>query len=78
MWYNGSTKASQALDEGSIPFARTKKQNWSCADYVFWHMTTEANPERVASATKGSGRSASKVKKPRRVSFEENTKEKKL
>ena len=22
-WYNGSTKASQALDEGSIPFART-------------------------------------------------------
>ncbi len=23
-WYNGSTKASQALDEGSIPFARTK------------------------------------------------------
>ena len=26
MWYNGSTKASQALDEGSIPFARTKNQ----------------------------------------------------
>ena len=25
-WYNGSTKASQALDEGSIPFARTKKK----------------------------------------------------
>lgn len=25
-WYNGSTKASQALDEGSIPFARTKNQ----------------------------------------------------
>ena len=24
-WYNGSTKASQALDEGSIPFARTTK-----------------------------------------------------
>ena len=23
-WYNGRTKASQALDEGSIPFARTK------------------------------------------------------
>ncbi len=23
-WYNGSTSASQAEDEGSIPFARTK------------------------------------------------------
>ena len=26
VWYNGSTKASQALDEGSIPFARTKNR----------------------------------------------------
>lgn len=25
-WYNGSTSASQAEDEGSIPFARTKNQ----------------------------------------------------
>ena len=23
-WYNGSTSASQAEDEGSIPFARTR------------------------------------------------------
>lgn len=25
-WYNGSTSASQAEDEGSIPFARTKNK----------------------------------------------------
>ncbi len=25
-WYNGSTSASQAEDEGSIPFARTNKK----------------------------------------------------
>ena len=31
-WYNGSTPASQAEDEGSIPFARTKKNK---ADH-FW------------------------------------------
>ena len=27
-WYNGSTSASQAEDEGSIPFARTIRFRW--------------------------------------------------
>ena len=34
-WYNGSTKASQALDEGSIPFARTKNRADLCVGYIF-------------------------------------------
>lgn len=34
-WYNGSTKASQALDEGSIPFARTKNKADLCVGYIF-------------------------------------------
>ena len=34
-WYNGSTSASQAEDEGSIPFARTKKINRPCVGFIF-------------------------------------------
>ena len=34
-WYNGSTSASQAEDEGSIPFARTKKSNRPCVGFIF-------------------------------------------
>ena len=34
-WYNGSTSASQAEDEGSIPFARTKNLKQPCAIFSF-------------------------------------------
>ena len=34
-WYNGRTKASQALDEGSIPFARTKNKTGPCGRIYF-------------------------------------------
>ena len=33
-WYNGSTSASQAEDEGSIPFARTKNLTGPCAGLI--------------------------------------------
>lgn len=39
-WYNGSTSASQAEDEGSIPFARTKKLNRPCVGFIFWILGT--------------------------------------
>ena len=36
-WYNGSTSASQAEDEGSIPFARTRiKQKWGSPHFLFF------------------------------------------
>lgn len=34
-WYNGSTSASQAEDEGSIPFARTKNQADPSVGFIF-------------------------------------------
>ena len=34
-WYNGSTSASQAEDEGSIPFARTKISTGPCGRIYF-------------------------------------------
>ncbi len=45
-WYNGSTSASQAEDEGSIPFARTKNTADPCGRIYFWPVALEANPTR--------------------------------
>ena len=47
MWYNGSTKASQALDEGSIPFARTKNSIGQSADLIFAYGVEENPAKRV-------------------------------
>ena len=44
-WYNGSTSASQAEDEGSIPFARTKNTTGPCGRVYFWIAATEENPK---------------------------------
>ena len=56
-WYNGSTSASQAEDEGSIPFARTKKLNRPCVGFVFWIVGDGIEPDKAASAAQGSERS---------------------
>ena len=45
-WYNGSTKASQALDEGSIPFARTKNRTDQSVGYIFGHVKQMLNQTR--------------------------------
>ena len=45
-WYNGSTSASQAEDEGSIPFARTKNTADPCGRIYFWHVATEEIPKK--------------------------------
>ena len=45
-WYNGSTSASQAEDEGSIPFARTKNIADPCGRIYFWIVATELNPTK--------------------------------
>ena len=57
-WYNGSTSASQAEDEGSIPFARTKKINRPCVGFVFWIVGDGSEPDKAAPAAQGSERSA--------------------
>ena len=57
-WYNGSTSASQAEDEGSIPFARTKKLNRPCVGFIFWIVGDGIEPDKAASAAQGSERSA--------------------
>ena len=45
-WYNGSTSASQAEDEGSIPFARTKNTADPCGRIYFWPVAMEENPTK--------------------------------
>ena len=47
-WYNGSTSASQAEDEGSIPFARTKNTADPCGRIYFWRCGVGREPDRVA------------------------------
>ena len=56
-WYNGSTSASQAEDEGSIPFARTKKINRRNRRFCFWIVGDGIEPDKAASAAQGSERS---------------------
>ena len=46
-WYNGSTSASQAEDEGSIPFARTKNLKQPCAILVFELAAVGSEPEKI-------------------------------
>ena len=56
-WYNGSTSASQAEDEGSIPFARTRNQADQNGRFYLWLCGDGREPD-----TKGSERSVSAVK----------------
>ncbi len=44
-WYNGSTSASQAEDEGSIPFARTKNLP-DLVSVIFLVCGVEENPTK--------------------------------
>ena len=46
-WYNGSTSASQAEDEGSIPFARTKNLA-DLVSVIFLACGVEENPTKRA------------------------------
>ena len=64
-WYNGSTSASQAEDEGSIPFARTKKSNRPCVGFIFWIVGDGREPDKVAPATQGSERSVHRTRSER-------------
>ena len=64
-WYNGSTSASQAEDEGSIPFARTKKSNRPCVGFIFWIVGDGIEPDKVAPATQGSERSVHRTRSER-------------
>ena len=57
-WYNGSTSASQAEDEGSIPFARTKNQADPSVGFIFGIVGDGIEPDKAASAAQGSERSA--------------------
>lgn len=50
VWYNGSTKASQALDEGSIPFARTKNRI-DLVSIVFLDCGDRSEPGKEGSKT---------------------------
>ncbi len=57
-WYNGSTSASQAEDEGSIPFARTKNQADPSVGFIFGIVGDGIEPDKAAPAAQGSERSA--------------------
>ena len=56
-WYNGSTSASQAEDEGSIPFARTKNSADPLWSDLFLACGVGREPDQ-----EGSERSVSEVK----------------